>query len=211
MNTLKLLFSTATVLLSSLSLHAAILTFTFTGEANYVGNLSPAFQIGDAMEFTVSYDTDTPNTGFGSAVYEAISAQAIVYGTGGTWTATWNNPEVQIETQPSYQRISFQSSPPSFTADPVDGQTLLNGDLRMFSDQTPLPLANDNLPTSYDLSQWSSSASSTGLFLYFNPGGGSDFARFSLTDVQQVPEPSTYATLLGLLVVCVVALRRRRR
>ncbi len=206
-----LLASTALVL-GSVSLQAAVLTFQFTGQANYVGNLSPAFQVGDAMEFTISYDTNTPPApGSTINVYEAIFAQAIVYGTGGTWTATWDNPEVAIEEGFNWQRITFQSSPPTYTADPVNGQDFGTGVLRMFSDQDPLPLADGSLPTSYDLSKWSSNPSSTGLYLYFDPGAAQDFARFSLTGVQQVPEPSSYAALFGLLGLGLLALRRRSR
>lgn len=212
MNALKTLLALSLFLIVSLG-RAEIRTFEFSGEANFVGNLTPEFQIGDVAVFSVTYDTAAAPTSVvdKETFYDAIAMSATVEGTSGPWTVIWDNPAISIFNDPAFQSINFYGSPPVFTAPPVDGQTLSIADVRLFSDNMPLPLENSDLPTDYTRTDWSSNPSSVGLFLFFQPGGAQDFARFSIVDMElvEVPEPHATPILLALLMACVAVKRRR--
>lgn len=195
----------------------AIVNLRFTGQANFVGaNIAPGMQVGDAFTFDVSYDTDAPNISFNPATegsYASISANAIIQTTGdGPFAITWDNPGIQIENPGSYQRISFgtvSSSPPSFD-ETFEGKSLTNAVVSLFTDSTT-PIDGVSLPTSLNISDFSTNPSSTGMYLYFNPGASADFVRFSISDITVVPEPSTYAFFTGALILGLCALTHQRR
>jgi hypothetical protein len=213
----------AALVLTGATAKAEILTFRFSGTANAVGTpLQTYFSVGNPFTFTLSYDTAATGTYSGdySRTFSAISAVLQVAATGGTWTTTFTNPEIQLEDWPGYDKLTVTAGFPPFTSEErflnnaVGGQTLSTADFRLYSE---IPGTVENftmLPTGFNLADWSSNPSSSGVFTYWEPGTGTYFMRFSVSGVESlsaVPEPSTYALIGGGIALTVVLLRRIRR
>lgn len=206
------------LLVAAKSATAVNLTLEFLGSANFAGNLAPYFQVGDPIRFEVTYDTAAAPIG-GSETSSFFNAQSISFtinGSGGDWTASYTSPGIQVEHFPTYQRITFSSDglsiPPGINNPIINGRELSIGTLTFYTDTTisnPLPLNVGALPSTFTRSQWSVNPSSSGAFFYFSPGGGQDFMRYSITEVNVIPEPSTYA-FVGAGVVALYLLARRR-
>lgn len=194
----------------------AITTLQFSGSANFIGsNLTPDMQVGDPYIFNVTYDTAAPNTHFNpgtSGSYVSISASATIQTSGsGPFTVTWENPGIQVEDPGSYQRITFNTEANSAPVydETFDGYALTSASVSMFTD-TASPY-DGSLPDSLSVGDFSSNPSSTGMYLYFEPGTTDGFARFSIDTITVIPEPSTIALITGLLAIggC-LGMRRRR-
>jgi hypothetical protein len=204
------------ITIATLALAAAAQTVTlrFSGTANFVGApLTSSFAFGNPYTFTLSYNPTAVGSYSGdtSRTFQAISASFTVQGTGGSWTSFLTDPRIQI-TDGSYDEISITSWG-TYTNATVGGRTLGSVNFRLYSN-APGPLNTfSSLPSDITLGGWSTAPSSTGFFTYWNPGGGSDFMRFSVTSVENlsaIPEPSTYALLGGLAALGVVIYRRRK-
>lgn len=207
------LFASALLLSNA---RAQIVTFEFTGTANYVGSsLSPYFQTGDPYTLTLSYDTTAPNIGSGNyGYYSLLSGSMIINASGGIWSADLNgdnNGQVQIENQFSYDRFQIQHS--NFSQPEVAGETAVSWLLTMYTEATDT-FGSTALPTTLDLSDWSTNPSSTRFHIYFDGLGSTYDVRFSVAAINTpsaIPEPSTYAAIVGLLALGGVIWHRRRQ
>ncbi|MGE9293272.1 MAG: hypothetical protein ACQKBW_06645 [Puniceicoccales bacterium] len=194
------------------STQAALITYTFTGAANVVGsNLQPDLQVGDTYTLTAIVDGDATNEAFvgTEGLYAAQSITATVATSGvGSFVVNFGNPYIQIENPGSYQRLSFISSPPSFSASLGDND-LFNSTLTLFS--TGTPISGVSLPTSLNLADFSSNTSSTNWQIYFDSGVAADNARFNVgTASAAIPEPEV-ALPVALLGIAAILYRRRLR
>jgi hypothetical protein len=87
---------------------AEVVTFRFSGTANFAGApLQPYFAAGNPFTFTASYDSAATGSHSGdfSRTFPAISAVLAVSASGGSWSTTALNPEIQVVDSPTENRI----------------------------------------------------------------------------------------------------------
>ena len=193
---------------------SAQVTLRFSGTANVVlSPLTDTFTVGNPFTFTVTYDPGATGTYSGdfSRTFNATSAVLSVTRNGGVvWTTNFLSPTIQVEKTATYDRIYFYGNG-GFSDDAENGRTLTSADLRIYSDTTR-PLASFTaLPTDIVRSQWSTGPSQSGLFTYWDMGG--TLVRFGISTVENlsaIPEPSTYAALVGVVALAGAAWRRAR-
>lgn len=168
-----------------LPVSAEELSFTFSGEIFRVGSdLGTTVQTGDPYTLSVTYDSEAPLDSnvpaYGS--YPAISMELEINTSSGPLRAVFASPRIELESQPTYQRITFTQSG---VVDPfeLNGRTLFNPQLTMFSSQSPLPHNGLELPTSFDRSDYSSSSSSSQLSLAFGSGIAEELIKGSIDSI----------------------------
>jgi len=209
----------------SLSGHAQLLTYEFTGTI-INATPTPLAYFGAASTFSATVVLDSAEApfysgagGVGVGGMEAnthlVSMTLTIHtDVNGDWSATSNsvnrNVYVLNDTS-SLDRVQFSAvavSAPSFSGlTPNSFNLIFAGDNSLLS-STDVPLASALSPSIWDPSHL---GTQTYMKVYFN--GGSELANFyidSVSDPSAVPEPSTYAALAGLGAFGLVMLRRRK-
>lgn len=196
------------------SVSAVTQSFTFSGEIFSVGSdLGSQVQVGDSYTFDIVYDSEAPITSFVSTFgnYPAISADLEISTSTVPYTMGFDAPRIEMQDQSSFQRITF-SNFGTLSADDLNGRTPLNPILTLFSSQSPLPHNGLDLPTSFDLNDYSSNSSSSQLSLAFGDGLATELIKGSVDEValNPIPEPGLAGLVLGMGGFA-LALRLRNR
>lgn len=195
------------------SLGGAILVFTATGQ---VTGTRDFITNGDPVSMTFSYDdsasgsiyaggTQGSYVGLAQGVYNMrIDIQTV---SNGTWSATSSTGNIAVN-NPGAFNDSFQATstlPPETWTSPINGNDP-EGFKVEFINYTENVFNNVDLPSTLSAGMFEKLTGTVylGDFSFFQS------VHFSVTDIQAVPEPGTYALIAGLATLGLVAYRRRR-
>lgn len=213
-------------LLCSMSAQAELVTFDYNGMVNFIterpvnfwdgharalgaSTIAPAtIRVGHTFSGRLVYDTETPRWFMGDPLLEGYYSQAGSAGPGPASSIRFDQAGWQLDTRP--QSLSAQVV--DYMGDVVSLSQALqgNGNLWFHLSGDADAISGVRLPTDIDLARFDSPFLT---LTWINAAGTTSLETrgmlTSLTRVAAVPEPASFALLLGGLAIVAGAARRR--
>ncbi len=200
---------------------AEIITFHYSGTVeslDFTNGTPTEFAPGDTISGTYTFDSTTTDTDSNPGIGVYVSSISSLSTTVGSYTASFVNSEIVVQdnffsASDFYQISGGSSSGPSVSGIPLNSFSL------WLNDTTGTMFSNDSLPlipTDPATVPGSPQTFITLSFFGSDSGGPNELgAVYATLDTltlvtEQVPEPSTYAGLLGITCVSLLAYGWRR-
>lgn len=206
--------------LTTLTATAQVTVYRISGTvASVGGDLGSTVQVGNAFQVDFTFDESVAlHNNFGSfALYKSMESELQIV-TGGSGTLTWtastplsndfNHGFAISNNNSGYDRINFDANSTYLAGPALNGESVSSLYFNL-QDFTQTAFASTAIPASLSLGSFGQKEGR----LYFDGQTASETINFTLTNIEKnpsaIPEPSTYAAVLGGLALAGVMLRRR--